>query len=285
MSHCHVIPVPRHLAIDPGNRKSGWVLFSSNPVEPGGVWVEDYGDDDNDALRCMFPEWANRGTLDCLCIEMMRARGMPTANEELEACVQIGRFLQAWPGQRWSYVFRQDVKLTLCGQARAKDPNVRQALIDLWGGEARAIGGKRCGRCGGAGVAGRAVCPTCGSRKCKRCHGRGVTGKQNKVCGLCNGQVCPTCRGQPWTQKQPCPACNGTKWEVPPGPLRNMAGDTWAALGVAYTWSISGQVITTLAPSMRGTNHADDCSVHPGAGDGAPGDGEPDARDQGGDDS
>lgn len=194
-----------HLAIDPGNTESGWLRFRLNPIEPGGVWVEEFGTMENGLLRAKLLEWHADAHLGCLCIEMMKARGMPTANEELEACVQIGRFLQVWPGQSWSYVFRGDVKLTICGQARAKDPNVRQALIDLWGGEARALGGKRCGRC----------------------HGKRVTGKK----------------------ELPCQKCGATGWEVLRGPLYGMAGDAWAALGVAYTWAMGQRAIQVLPAS------------------------------------
>ena len=53
----------------------------------------------------------------------------------------IGRFADRWetgprlvsdiPARRPAMlVYRRDVKLHLCGQARAKDANVRQALID-----------------------------------------------------------------------------------------------------------------------------------------------------------
>jgi hypothetical protein len=34
---------------------------------------------------------------------------------------------------RAELVFRRDVKLHLCGSARAKDPNIRQALLDRFG--------------------------------------------------------------------------------------------------------------------------------------------------------
>jgi hypothetical protein len=40
-------------------------------------------------------------------------------------------------------VFRRDVKLSLCGSARAKDGNIRTALIDLHGGKEAAIGRKK----------------------------------------------------------------------------------------------------------------------------------------------
>jgi hypothetical protein len=54
-----------------------------------------------------------------------------------------GRFAETWyaagNGEPVA-VYRKDVKLHLCGSPRAKDPNIRQALIDRWGGKAAAIG-------------------------------------------------------------------------------------------------------------------------------------------------
>jgi hypothetical protein len=40
-------------------------------------------------------------------------------------------------------VYRRDVKLHICGSQRAKDANIRQALIDCYGGKVEAIGKKK----------------------------------------------------------------------------------------------------------------------------------------------
>jgi hypothetical protein len=48
--------------------------------------------------------------------------------------VWIGRFIQAWRSpDSAKLVYRRDVKLHVCGSPKAKDPNIRQALIDLLG--------------------------------------------------------------------------------------------------------------------------------------------------------
>jgi len=47
-----------------------------------------------------------------------------------ETCVWIGRFIQAWG--RGEFVYRKEACVELCGSAKAKDPNIRQALIDRW---------------------------------------------------------------------------------------------------------------------------------------------------------
>lgn len=71
---------------------------------------------------------------DVLAIEMIASYGMAVGREVFETCVWIGRFLQTWrKPEAVKLVYRKDVKLHLCGNTRAKDPNVRQALLDKVG--------------------------------------------------------------------------------------------------------------------------------------------------------
>ncbi len=74
---------------------------------------------------------------------MIASYGMPVGAEVFDTCVAIGRFVQLWGDDKaLTLVFRREVKLHLCGQARAKDGNVRQALLDRFGGKATAVGRK-----------------------------------------------------------------------------------------------------------------------------------------------
>ena len=75
-----------------------------------------------------------------IAIEMIASYGMAVGKEVFETCVWIGRFVQAAGVDRVRLVYRKDVKLHLCGSPRAKDANIRQALIDRWGGKAEAVG-------------------------------------------------------------------------------------------------------------------------------------------------
>ncbi|KVP90912.1 hypothetical protein WJ95_09470 [Burkholderia ubonensis] len=84
---------------------------------------------------------------DRLCIEMIASYGMAVGREVFETCVWIGRFQQAWRDpDSVKLIYRRDVKLHLCGTSNAKDPNVRQAVIDLFpregGGKTPQIGTK-----------------------------------------------------------------------------------------------------------------------------------------------
>jgi hypothetical protein len=77
---------------------------------------------------------------DHLAIEMIASYGMAVGAEVFETCVWIGRLVAAWAGPH-TFVHRREVKLHLCGDSRAKDANIRQALIDRYGpGKERAIG-------------------------------------------------------------------------------------------------------------------------------------------------
>jgi hypothetical protein len=70
---------------------------------------------------------------DMLVIEQIQAMGMSVGASVFETVFWSGRFAEAWPGT-WDRVSRRDVKLYLCGSMRAKDANVRQALLDMFGG-------------------------------------------------------------------------------------------------------------------------------------------------------
>lgn len=119
------------IAIDPGSERSAYVV-----VDYGGAIV-DAGIRPNDEMSMVFHNRRVRGAH--LAVEMIASYGMPVGREVFETCVWIGRFVEAWDGA-FSFVYRRDVKLHLCGTSRAKDPNVRQALIDAWGGKVAAIG-------------------------------------------------------------------------------------------------------------------------------------------------
>lgn len=129
----------RILAVDPGTEKSGWCLFD------GGV-VKDSGVESNAQLLTNLKD---RGHFDPdhLAIEMIASYGMAVGREVFETCVWIGRFQQAWhKPDETMLVYRKDVKLHLCGTSKAKDPNIRQALLDMFprtgGGKTPQIGTK-----------------------------------------------------------------------------------------------------------------------------------------------
>ncbi len=121
------------LAIDPGNIESAFVERTSDGQ------VISFGKYANDEMLALLRE--TNPAVCSLAIEMIASYGMPVGAEVFETCVWIGRFIQAW-GAAFEFVYRREVKLHLCNSARAKDGNVRAALIDRYGGKAKAIGKK-----------------------------------------------------------------------------------------------------------------------------------------------
>lgn len=113
----------RILAIDPGTTESGYCLFDGGRVFESGVLS-------NIDMLTRVQQWPAAH----LAIEMIASYGMPVGHEVFETVRWIGRFQQAWRDpEAVRFVYRQDVKLHLCKTPRAKDANVRQALIDLLG--------------------------------------------------------------------------------------------------------------------------------------------------------
>lgn len=128
------------LAIDPGPERSAWVEFEDGlPVE--------FGLEPNEDVLGRIGQSA----ASVLAIESVASYGMPVGVEVFETCVWSGRFIQQWevycslmlPQPSIRRIYRRDVKLHLCGQSRAKDKNVRLALIDRYGpGKEKAVGVK-----------------------------------------------------------------------------------------------------------------------------------------------
>ncbi len=77
-----------------------------------------------------------------LVIEQIAAMGMAVGAEVFSTAHWDGRFTQAWL-QPVEHLKRHEVKMHLCGSMRAKDPNIRAALIDKFGGPEWAIGTKK----------------------------------------------------------------------------------------------------------------------------------------------
>jgi hypothetical protein len=109
------------LGIDPGTTESAWVLWDGSRVQAGKIHA-------NEALRHDL----NRGLIPHThaAVEMVACYGMPVGREVFETCVWIGRFSEYIDAE---FVFRRDVKLHLCNSAKAKDANIRQALLDRLG--------------------------------------------------------------------------------------------------------------------------------------------------------
>ncbi|KKK65630.1 hypothetical protein LCGC14_2972200 [marine sediment metagenome] len=177
------------LAIDPGTTKSAYLLYQEGSI---------LGFDKLD--NCQILLVAEGCNANLMAIEMPACYGMAVGKSVFETCRWVGIFQQAFGLSKTYLVYRKScsdegvdsILMHLCHNTRAKDTNVRRAIIDLYGGDEKAIGGVRC----------------------RKCNGKGWFGAGRPV----------------------CPVCNGDKWKSPPGPLKGIVDDAWAALAVAITF-------------------------------------------------
>lgn len=132
------------LAIDPGPVLSAWVLYDAGDLLAHGI------DDNDNALEnaeraCL--KVCGHGKPDRVIIEMIASYGMPVGASVFNTCVWIGRFIERCNLHHdWDncLMYRKEVKMHLCNSMRAKDSNVRQALIDRF----PATGGGKCPQIG-----------------------------------------------------------------------------------------------------------------------------------------
>ena len=119
------------LAIDPGNELSAYVVWD-------GLKIQDKGKVPNHHMLKVITAYGLNHPQGEVCIEQIAhyGTGMPAGRTVFDTCIWIGRFVQCL-----EYLFdreprlleRRRVKSHLCGDSRAKDGNIRQALIDRYG--------------------------------------------------------------------------------------------------------------------------------------------------------
>lgn len=137
------------LAIDPGPVESAWCVYDTVKQRPlawakaANAIVREVVAGDATLRSREDRAWVSP---NALAIEMVASYGMAVGAEIFDTVVWVGRFTELWLGDGQllpRLVYRREVKLHLCGSMRAKDANVRQALIDRFGpGKDVAIGRK-----------------------------------------------------------------------------------------------------------------------------------------------
>ena len=112
--------------IDPGTVESGYVMFNSENIQVVGSGVVG-----NEELLQMS-SWDDA---DIVCIEMVASYGMPVGQTTFETVLWIGRFVQYSVSKDIEYRLlykKKDINPTLCFSNKAKDANIRQAILDLF---------------------------------------------------------------------------------------------------------------------------------------------------------
>lgn len=119
------------LGIDPGPSKSAYLIWNyhNNYIISMGI------KDNRELLSILRDRDFNLSEPLIPVVEMIASYGMPVGKEIFETVLLIGRIIEIYDCQNLqsNLVYRKDIKLHLCGSVRAKDGNIRQALIDRFG--------------------------------------------------------------------------------------------------------------------------------------------------------
>lgn len=139
------------LGIDPGNIHSAYVVYDTDAhalLSKGRV-------ENSELSSHVMHGGGGVHQADYMAIEYMHSMGMPQSQEVLDTHFYAGRLVQMWvasrdgltSGEDWWPIKRREVKLTICGHPRAKDKNIRQAVLDMFpasgGGKIKQVGTKK----------------------------------------------------------------------------------------------------------------------------------------------
>lgn len=113
------------IGIDPGPTFTAYTILEDGlPTEKGKV--------KNEELFCYVPNYLNH----CF-VEKMQSFGMPVGAEVFDTAYFIGEVRHRMNVFKIpvTLITRQEVKLHHCNSVRAKDSNIRQAMLDRFGGK------------------------------------------------------------------------------------------------------------------------------------------------------
>ena len=111
------------LAIDVGTTETGYCLMDKDTYKP-----IKFGKIGNEELLKIVKE----EKYDELVYEEFQSYGMPIGVSTITSITWNGRYIQSAldRGEKVNFIYRKDEKMNLCHSMKAKDSNIRQALID-----------------------------------------------------------------------------------------------------------------------------------------------------------
>ncbi len=116
------------LAIDPGFEQSAWLVY--NGATSG---IRAFGITPNADLLAHLRSSVSED-VDVVVIEQIASYGMAVGREVFETVFWSGRFAEAVYPRPVAQLPRLQVKQAICHDSRAKDANIRAALLDRFGG-------------------------------------------------------------------------------------------------------------------------------------------------------
>lgn len=115
-------------AVDPGNEQSAYTILEAGNLRPVAAAIVP-----NAALLEVIEKHPCKGQTRFV-VEMVASYGMAVGKTVFDTVFWLGRFYEAATGYAdRNRVYRMDVKMHLCHNSRARDANIRQALIDRFG--------------------------------------------------------------------------------------------------------------------------------------------------------
>ena len=112
--------------IDPGNVQTAIVVILEKEIVYKAILPN------NEAFNWLHTTWRTKYFSPVL-MEKMVCMGMPAGKTMWDTAMWIGRFIEALRCSPLALVSRMEIKMHFCGTTRAKDGNIRQALLDRYG--------------------------------------------------------------------------------------------------------------------------------------------------------
>jgi hypothetical protein len=126
-------PLPTIMAIDPGTLHSAWIKFVRGNIAS-------YGFDENWTVKAKVASYDGEMIL---CEDIEPRSGILLGDSTIQTIRWTGRFEEAARhGAPFEYLKTSHVREEITGKRSAKDPVVRHALLELYGGKVAAIGKK-----------------------------------------------------------------------------------------------------------------------------------------------
>jgi hypothetical protein len=121
--------MPKILAIDPGSKLSGYVVWNTESKK-----IEAAKHCDNLVLLKLCREYDKH---EIVAIEQIRGYGIVAGDDTFDTCEWIGRFHEAHANPNFYgatfLIPRKEIKRHLCNNTTTNDKYVRMALIDRYG--------------------------------------------------------------------------------------------------------------------------------------------------------
>ena len=122
--------VYRILALDTGTTNTGFVYVECDVDKLPRLL--DFGIIENQEML----QYIGNSNNDAIVMENFQCMGMAVGTSTFNAAIWLGRFIEAsrrsHPHQTVHLMHRSAIKMEICGSPRAKDPNIRQSIIDMY---------------------------------------------------------------------------------------------------------------------------------------------------------